>query len=195
MTKRISPDPSVKDVDMTAADSAVKKAKVDQVDIEAGFEHYPQDQYVISEILKKSRFEVVYMATRARAEVIRLMFEFCGVCFFSLLLNWPYVLRIRFARLACTNTHAAFASDFYRLTTQAQLQWTGPRERRTHPLVSFLISPITSPTVPPSRFPRSLPSSATRLVSLAWWDPTMRRTQSLTLATSVQRRMFSTPCT
>jgi len=67
---------------MSAADSAVKKAKVDQVKTEAGFESYPQDQYVISETLKQSRFEVLYMATRARAEVIRLLFEFCGVRFF-----------------------------------------------------------------------------------------------------------------
>ncbi|GJJ76054.1 hypothetical protein EMPS_08413 [Entomortierella parvispora] len=90
MTKRNSPYPTIKDVDMSAADSAVKKAKVDQVEVEVGFENYPQDQYVLSETLKQSRFDVFYMATRARAEVIRLMFEFCGANYTSSApVAWP----------------------------------------------------------------------------------------------------------
>lgn len=84
MTKRTSSAPASKDVDMSIADGALKKAKVDQEEIEAGFEQYPQDRYLISDVLKQSRFEVLYMATRARAEVIRLLFEYCGVCLSSL---------------------------------------------------------------------------------------------------------------
>ncbi|KAG0055531.1 hypothetical protein BGZ83_008276 [Gryganskiella cystojenkinii] len=90
MTKRNSPTPASVDVDMS--DSAAKKAKVGQTEVvEAGFEHYPQDRYTITnDYIKNSRFDILYMATRARAETIRLMFEFCGVNYTSSApVEWP----------------------------------------------------------------------------------------------------------
>lgn len=75
MTKRQSPTPA-NDVDMAPADgtSNSKKAKV-------GHEHaYPQDIYTIeSDFLKNSKFEILYMASRARAEVPRYILEYVGV--------------------------------------------------------------------------------------------------------------------
>lgn len=73
MTKRQSASPA-KDVDMAPADTAAKKTKV-------GHDHaYPQDIYTIeSDFLKNSKFEILYMACRARAEVPRYLLEYVGV--------------------------------------------------------------------------------------------------------------------
>lgn len=59
---------------MAPADTAAKKAKV-------GHDHaYPQDIYTIeSDFLKNSKFEILYMACRARAEVPRYLLEYVGV--------------------------------------------------------------------------------------------------------------------
>ena len=78
MTKRasVSGPEIVHDVDMSAADQSTKKVKLDHDDTFA----YPQDEYVIrSDFLKNSRFEVLYMEVRARAELPRLLLEYVGV--------------------------------------------------------------------------------------------------------------------
>ncbi|KAG0369959.1 Glyoxalase/Bleomycin resistance protein/Dihydroxybiphenyl dioxygenase [Gamsiella multidivaricata] len=88
MTKRtsVSGSGSLKDVDMAAAEQSVKKLKVDQP-----VYAYPKDNYTIqSEFLKKSKFEVLYMATRARAEVPRLLLEYVGATYTSAApVDWP----------------------------------------------------------------------------------------------------------
>lgn len=72
MTKRESPSNS-QDVDMSPSD--VKKVKVDTIAWA-----YPQDEYTLtSELIKNSKFEILYMATRARAETPRLLLEYIGV--------------------------------------------------------------------------------------------------------------------
>ncbi|KAF9213592.1 hypothetical protein BGZ59_005113 [Podila verticillata] len=84
MTKRQSSSPA-KDVDMAPADTAAKKAKV-------GHDHaYPQDIYTIeSDFLKNSKFEILYMACRARAEVPRYLLEYVGAKYTSKApVNWP----------------------------------------------------------------------------------------------------------
>jgi hypothetical protein len=76
MTKRQSPTPATtNDVDMTPTDQAAKKHKT----CDAVYT-YAQDEYKItSDCLKNSRFEIMYMATRARAEVVRELLEYVGV--------------------------------------------------------------------------------------------------------------------
>lgn len=77
MTKRasVSGPEIVHDVDMSVADHSTKKVKLDQDTFT-----YPQDEYVIrSDFLKNSRFEILYMAVRARAELPRLLLEYVGV--------------------------------------------------------------------------------------------------------------------
>lgn len=60
---------------MTPTDQAAKKVKT----ADSGFT-YAQDEYKITcDFLKNSRFEVLYMATRARAEIIRHLLEYVGV--------------------------------------------------------------------------------------------------------------------
>lgn len=77
MTKRQSPTPATNDVDMAPTDQAAKKVKCDSTFA------YAQDEYKIKcDFLKNSHFEVMYMATRARAEVIRHLLEFVGVSVF-----------------------------------------------------------------------------------------------------------------
>ncbi|KAF8940649.1 hypothetical protein BGZ58_005385 [Dissophora ornata] len=88
MTKRtsISNADAVKDIDMETVAQSSKKIKVDQADYA-----YPQDKYTIkSETLKSSRFEVLYMAYRARAEVPRLLLEYVGATYTSAIpVDWP----------------------------------------------------------------------------------------------------------
>ncbi|KAF9911812.1 hypothetical protein EC991_002115 [Linnemannia zychae] len=87
MTKRQSPNPATaNDVDMTPTDQAAKKLKT----AESGYT-YAQDEYKItSDFLKNSQFEVLYMATRARAEVIRHILEFVGANYKSVTpVEWP----------------------------------------------------------------------------------------------------------
>ncbi|KAF9126420.1 hypothetical protein BGX30_015263 [Mortierella sp. GBA39] len=87
MTKRQSPIPvAANDVDMTPTDQTAKKIKT----ADSGFT-YAQDEYKIkSDFLKNSRFEVLYMATRARAEVIRHLLEFVGASYKSVTpVEWP----------------------------------------------------------------------------------------------------------
>ncbi|KAG0060810.1 hypothetical protein BGZ89_011956 [Linnemannia elongata] len=87
MTKRQSPTPTAtKDVDMTPTDQAAKKVKT----ADSGFT-YAQDEYKITcDFLKNSRFEVLYMATRARAEIIRHLLEYVGANYKSVTpVDWP----------------------------------------------------------------------------------------------------------
>ncbi|KAK3827797.1 MAG: Glyoxalase/Bleomycin resistance protein/Dihydroxybiphenyl dioxygenase [Benniella sp.] len=88
MTKRasVSGPEIAHDVDMSAADQSTKKVKLDH-DTFA----YPQDEYVIrSDFLKNSRFEVLYMAVRARAELPRLLLEYVGATYTSAApVDWP----------------------------------------------------------------------------------------------------------
>ncbi|KAK5808328.1 hypothetical protein F5H01DRAFT_351870 [Linnemannia elongata] len=87
MTKRQSPTPAAtKDVDMTPTDQAAKKVKT----ADSGFT-YAQDEYKITcDFLKNSRFEVLYMATRARAEIIRHLLEYVGANYKSVTpVDWP----------------------------------------------------------------------------------------------------------
>ncbi|KAG0208212.1 hypothetical protein BGX28_000739 [Mortierella sp. GBA30] len=87
MTKRNSESPSAsQDVDMNLAENTAKKVKVDDADW-----IYPQDKYTIrSEFLKDSRFEILYMATRARAETPRLLLEYIGATYTSATpVEWP----------------------------------------------------------------------------------------------------------
>ncbi|KAK3841837.1 MAG: glutathione S-transferase [Linnemannia gamsii] len=87
MTKRESPTPATtNDVDMAPTDQATKKQKC----AESAFA-YAQDEYKItSDFLKNSQFEVLYMATRARAEVIRHLLEFVGANYKSVTpVEWP----------------------------------------------------------------------------------------------------------
>ncbi|KAF9090390.1 hypothetical protein BGX23_005997 [Mortierella sp. AD031] len=87
MTKRQSTGAATaNDVDMTPTDAASKKLKT------ADSEYtYAQDKYTInSDFLKNSRFEVLYMATRARGEVIRHLLEFVGANYKSVTpVEWP----------------------------------------------------------------------------------------------------------
>ncbi|KAG0290497.1 hypothetical protein BGZ96_006051, partial [Linnemannia gamsii] len=75
MTKRESPTPAAaSDVDMTPTDQAAKKVKTTDSDFT-----YAQDEFKITcDFLKNSRFEIMYMATRARAEPVRELLEFVG---------------------------------------------------------------------------------------------------------------------
>ncbi|KAF9982561.1 hypothetical protein BGZ75_005967 [Mortierella antarctica] len=81
MTKRDSPSNS-QDVDMSPSD--LKRAKVDAW-------AYPQDEYTLtSELIKNSKFEILYMATRARAETPRLLLEYIGANYVSVTpVEWP----------------------------------------------------------------------------------------------------------
>ncbi|KAG0255194.1 hypothetical protein BG011_005284 [Mortierella polycephala] len=87
MTKR-SPTATaaVEDVDMKAVDQSAKKTKVDNA-----VYAYPKDEYTVhSDFLKNSRFEVLYMATRARAEPIRYILEYVGANYSSdTPVDWP----------------------------------------------------------------------------------------------------------
>ncbi|KAF9316126.1 hypothetical protein BG003_002323 [Podila horticola] len=86
MTKRQSPTPA-NDVDMAPADSTSNPKKV-----KVGHEHaYPQDIYTVeSDYLKNSKFEILYMACRARAEVPRYILEYVGANYTSKApVNWP----------------------------------------------------------------------------------------------------------
>ncbi|KAG0316862.1 hypothetical protein BGZ99_006633 [Dissophora globulifera] len=55
------------------------------------FHTYPQDEYTITDdMLKKSHFEVEYFPARARAESPRLLLEYVGANYTSLIpVNWP----------------------------------------------------------------------------------------------------------
>ncbi|CAO3566868.1 unnamed protein product [Mortierella alpina] len=81
MTKRESPSNS-QDVPMSP--SEVKKVKVDTW-------AYPQDEYTLtSELIKNSKFEILYMATRARGETPRLLLEYIGANYVSVTpAAWP----------------------------------------------------------------------------------------------------------
>ncbi|KAF9201943.1 hypothetical protein BGZ49_007854, partial [Haplosporangium sp. Z 27] len=87
MTKRspVSGIDDSNDVEMVV-DQNSKKVKVDS----AVFA-YPKDEYTIkSDFLKNSRFEVLYMATRARAEVPRMLLEYVGATYTSAApVDWP----------------------------------------------------------------------------------------------------------
>ncbi|KAF9959168.1 hypothetical protein BGZ72_010203 [Mortierella alpina] len=85
MTKRESPSNS-QDVDMSSSDLSAKKLKVD-----AAAWAYPQDEYTLtSELIKNSKFEILYMATRARAETPRLLLEYIGAKYVSVApVDWP----------------------------------------------------------------------------------------------------------
>ncbi|KAF9434657.1 hypothetical protein BGZ76_007660, partial [Entomortierella beljakovae] len=82
MTKRNSVEAISGDVDMS--DSNAKKIK-------AQVYAYPNDEYTISsDFLKGSRFEVLYMACRARAEVPRMLLEYVGATYTSATpIEWP----------------------------------------------------------------------------------------------------------
>ncbi|KAF9581185.1 hypothetical protein BGW38_001895 [Lunasporangiospora selenospora] len=88
MTKRLS-DPTLQasDVDMISTDAGAspKKTKVSHDTKEQ------VDAYTISSpFLKDSRFEILYMATRARAETPRLLLEFVGAKYTSAApVDWP----------------------------------------------------------------------------------------------------------
>ncbi|KAF9173420.1 hypothetical protein BGX21_006996 [Mortierella sp. AD011] len=88
MTKRNSASDTnnANDVDMTAVDQGSKKPKICD-DVFA----YPKDEYTIEcDFLKSSRFEILYMATRARAEVPRMLLEYVGANYSSAApVDWP----------------------------------------------------------------------------------------------------------
>ncbi|KAG0338971.1 hypothetical protein BG004_006990 [Podila humilis] len=86
MTKRESPILAASDIDMDIVETTAKKAKT------AHEKHaFPQDIYTIkADCLKNSKFEILYMACRARAELPRLMLEYVGAKYTSKTpLNWP----------------------------------------------------------------------------------------------------------
>ncbi|KAF9114417.1 hypothetical protein BGX27_010888 [Mortierella sp. AM989] len=88
MTKRnsVSTLDTTNDVDMAVVDQNSKKAKLGHA-----VYTYPKDEFTIkSDFLKNSRFEILYMATRARAEVPRLLLEYVGATYTSAApVDWP----------------------------------------------------------------------------------------------------------
>ncbi|KAI1302800.1 hypothetical protein EDD11_005558 [Mortierella claussenii] len=94
MIKRssVSTADTAQDISMSRVDrSALKKAKVDLLQSFQENYAYPKDYYTIqSTFLENSRFEILYMATRGRAEVPRLLLEYVGASYTSAApVDWP----------------------------------------------------------------------------------------------------------